>query len=417
MTRNQTVVLLGLGMQGKAALHDLLNHPEIGSIIVAEQAAGAESYLERYGADRVTLNALDAQDESALIAMMKRGDVVVDALPGRFAFYLQKLAAENGVNLVSSMYSIDPGEEDPDRVAELRSEYEDARRKAASNGAVILTEFGMDPGIDLIMGAHALKEFSRVDRFFSYGGGFPTKESATNLLNYKFSWSPIGVMMSYRRPAVLKSRGEIVHVEAGEIFSSVWRRKLDVPELGGRLECFPNGNSLVYANHFGIADTVQDTGRYACRWPGHGDFWRIMSASGFLDLEPIRVGDQQISPQSFTASLLQSRPDMFYTDTERDIAILRVEIEGIKEGKPAHVVYQVIDFRDLTTGFSAMQRTVGYTLSLGARLILNGDLFEPGIHLPMDVPFEILEADLRRHGIVITRHEREVDEHRGSTVL
>jgi saccharopine dehydrogenase-like NADP-dependent oxidoreductase len=64
------------------------------------------------------------------------------------------------------------------------------------------------------------------------------------------------------------------------------------------------------------------------------------------------------------------------------------------------VIYQVIDRRDLRTGFTAMTRTVGYTTSIGAQMILRGDIQKRGVVTPVrDVPFEIFSDELRKRGI------------------
>ena len=71
----------------------------------------------------------------------------------------------------------------------------------------------------------------------------------------------------------------------------------------------------------------------------------------------------------------------------------------MRRGKNAQVIFELIDRRDLETGLTSMQRTVGFTMSLGARLILSGKLATPGLLLPMDVPYESVLPALERHGI------------------
>jgi len=68
-------------------------------------------------------------------------------------------------------------------------------------------------------------------------------------------------------------------------------------------------------------------------------------------------------------------------------------------------VYDLIDTRDFATGFTSMQRTVGYTLALGARLILNGALSRRGLVSPLEVPYDLVFPALARHGIRVTREE------------
>jgi hypothetical protein len=50
-----------------------------------------------------------------------------------------------------------------------------------------------------------------------------------------------------------------------------------------------------------------------------------------------------------------------------------------------------------------MQRGVGFTLGLGARLIMDGKLKKTGLISPIDVPFDLVTRELEKHGIKITR--------------
>jgi saccharopine dehydrogenase-like NADP-dependent oxidoreductase len=75
---------------------------------------------------------------------------------------------------------------------------------------------------------------------------------------------------------------------------------------------------------------------------------------------------------------------------------------GLKDGKKTRVVTNCIDYRDLETGFTAMTRTVGFTTSIGAQMILKGDIAKPGILTPVrDVPFGRFAEELRRRKIQV----------------
>ncbi|RME38596.1 MAG: saccharopine dehydrogenase [Deltaproteobacteria bacterium] len=410
-TRQGKVVLLGFGMQGKAALYDLVHNSPAREIIVADNHPDLVSMIRSYPADRVRSVSLDAGDRNSLAALLAGADVAVESLPPRFALGVGKIAAEVGCNLVSSMYYLNPGERDPQRIASIRRDLADLDQKAREKGCTILTEFGMDPGIDLVLGAKALEEFDRVDEFHSYGAGFPAPKAADNPLSYKFTWSVEGVIRSYLRPGTLVRNGEVVKVLPDEMFAAHNRHVLDLEELGSPIECFPNGNSEHYAELFGLKGTVREMGRYSCRLPGHCEFWRRMAQCGFLNEAPIKVGDAQVSPVQFVATLLGSQEQFYFKKDEQDVAFIRIDVRGLKKGQKKQVVYQLIDRRDLETGFTAMQRTVGFTMSLGARLMLEGKLDKHGLLLPMDVPFELVDDGLRRHGMTVTRSETDWNGH------
>jgi lysine 6-dehydrogenase len=399
------VLLVGLGMQGKAALYDLVNHSDASQIIVVDCQPDVQTYLSRYSSGRVSGRSLDANDEVSLSSYMRDVDVVVEALPGTFALPLGRLAAEHGVNLVSSMYYRDPGEEDAQKIQSMQKQIQEIDQKAKEKGIMILTEFGLDPGLDLILGTKAISEMDEVHEFQTYGAGFPAPNARANPLKYKFSWSIIGVMKSYRRPARIISKGQAVTIETTRTFEPENYHMLDVKEIGIPLECFPNGDSVRYAELFGIRDSVKEMGRYTCRLPGHCEFWDIMAKSGFLDEKLIRIGDVSVSPIQFTASLLASQKQFFYSEGEQDMTFIHVDVRGIRKGKGTRVIYQMIDTRDLETGFTSMQRTVGFTMSLGARLILEGKLKKPGLLTPLDVPYDSVIPALEKHNIRVVRQE------------
>ncbi|MFW5953333.1 MAG: saccharopine dehydrogenase family protein, partial [Candidatus Natronoplasma sp.] len=169
--------------------------------------------------------------------------------------------------------------------------------------------------------------------------------------------------------------------------------------------CYPNGNGLKYADRLEVED-LKDMGRYTCRWEGHSDFWRTMVKSGFLDEEPVEVDGDMMSPMRFVAELLKSQDQFWLKDDEKDLAMVRVEARGIKDGEEVRNVYQMIDRRDLETGFTAMQRTVGYTASIGAHLILEGELDRNGILSPTEVDLSKIVGELEERDISI---EHDID--------
>ncbi len=190
-----------------------------------------------------------------------------------------------------------------------------------------------------------------------------------------------------------------------EIFSPANTHVLDLPELGGPLECFANGDAVHYAEMFGIRKTVVDMGRYVCRWPGHTAYWWTMAKCGFLGEKPVKVGDCNVTPLEFVASLLGGQEQFHYARDERDVALVRVEAAGLKGGRRVTVVYQLIDRRDPATGLTAMSRTTGFTAAIGAQMILRGEISRAGLITPMDVPFQAFCAELGKRGLNIVRTE------------
>jgi saccharopine dehydrogenase-like NADP-dependent oxidoreductase len=132
-----------------------------------------------------------------------------------------------------------------------------------------------------------------------------------------------------------------------------------------------------------------------------------MVKSGFLDPAPLSVGDVRVSPTDFTTSVLASQSQFQYGDDDADVTFIRVDVRGTRGNKAeaVRVIYDLVDTRDFATGFTSMQRTVGFTLARGARLILAGEPGRHGLLTPLDVPYASVFPALERHGIHVERRE------------
>ena len=399
------MLLLGCGAQGKAALHDLVSGGDSLHVVAADSDCAVEESVRRYPPSRVGAKVIDASDEAGIAALMREADVVVETLPGPFALPMARLAAGCGVSLVSSMYLRDPQEQDARKIAATGEAIREVDRAATEKGIVILPEFGLDPGLDLIIGARAVAELEEVEEFYAYGAGIPGPGARDNVLGYKFSWSPIGVMRSYRRPARIIAGGKPVDIDPAALFEPGRHHVVELPAIAAPLECYPNGDAVHYAELFGVRGTVREMARYTGRLPGHSAFWNVMVKSGFLDPTPVVVKGEAVSPIEFTTALLASQPQFQYGDADEDLTWIRVDVRGRRSGKGVRVVYDLIDRRDFATGFTSMQRTVGFTLARGARLILEGALGRPGLRTPIEVPYQLVLPALERQGIRVTRQE------------
>ena len=400
---NKKLLLLGYGMQGKAALYDCLHCGDFESIVVADSAPDFQESIEGTRDPKVRSVNLDVSDTIQVRELIGQADVVIEALPAAFTVPIGKMAAEAGIHLVSSMYYLNPGVKEPHALAKLKKDLAYIDRTAKENGCTILTEFGLDPGLDLIVGAEALREVDQVDVFNSYGAGFPAPDSCGNALSYKFTWSVRGVMLSYKRPAKTIKNGQIVEIPGLEMFTPENMHIIEDEYTGGPLECFPNGDSVKYAKVFGIADQVKEMGRFICRRPGHGEFWWRMANTGFLSEKPVKVGDAEIAPIDFVSALFQSQEQFWYSGREKDTTLIRVEVQGKKDGQDKSITYQMVDYKDLETGFTSMQRTVGFTMGIGAMLLVDGKLNTKGMVSPTQVPLKLIEPELENRNINITR--------------
>ena len=384
------VLLLGVGMQGKAALHDLVQSQEVTEVVAASRNV---ERLKAYVADRqydarVRCGFVDAADPDSIDRLMKSGvDVAIDLLPAHVCGWVAAAGVQHRVHVVNTFYAV--------------PEVKDLAAQAGARNVTILPEFGLDPGIDLVMLGEAVRSLDEVEEIWSYGGGIPEPDAASNPLKYKVTWTFEGVLSSYRRAGRVIRDGTVVEIQDTEMFHPENIHMVDIEGVG-KLEAFPNGNAVEYAELLGISTSkLRALGRYAMRWPGHCAFWRAMVDLHLLDSEPVLIDGIAVDRKRFLAAALE--PHLQYSADERDMVILRTEVKGRKGNHAQRVVVQMIDRRDLQTGFTAMSRTVGYTASIGAQMIATGKITKRGVLTPVnDIPYLDLKWELAKRGIRVT---------------
>ncbi|TJV33724.1 MAG: saccharopine dehydrogenase family protein, partial [Mesorhizobium sp.] len=123
---------------------------------------------------------------------------------------------------------------------------------AEAAGVSIMTECGLDPGIDLVLYARAARQFDAITAIDSYCGGIPEPKAMAKPLCYKVSWNFDMVLMSQNRDSVLVEDGQRVDVPAGRQHDNPFIHQIEVEGLG-RLEAFPNGDAPHYAGMLAAA--------------------------------------------------------------------------------------------------------------------------------------------------------------------
>lgn len=384
------ILLLGVGMQGKAALHDLWQNPVVTGIVAADKELDLlRSYIQsrNYGA-KVQAAFVDAEIPSSVQKLLAaKPTVVVDLTPSRCSPLVAREALNARVHLVNTVYVL--------------PELKKLAAEIAAAGLTFLTEFGMDPGIDLVLLGRAVSHFDSVETIDSYGAGVPEAVAADNALKYKVTWTFEGVLRAYMRGGRLVRNGRAVNIKCNEMFNPENIHALVIPGLGA-FEAYANGDSLPYAEMLGIdPEKLQRLGRYSFRWPGHCAFWKKMVDLHLLDDDVLTLDGVAVNRRHFLAAAIE--PHIRLGEKERDIAVIRVDVSGKKNGKKKRAVLQIIDQRDLATGFTAMSRTVGYTAAVGAQLIGSGKLKKRGLLSPLrDIPYDVFKQELAKRDIHVS---------------
>jgi len=434
------VLVLGAGLVARPTVRYLLEQAKVRVKVADVVVSKAEALIDRHPNGEA--QPLDVADVQALEAAVRESDVVISLLPWVHHLAVAKLCLAHRKHMVTASY-VSPA------MRELDPQVRDA-------GLLFLNEMGLDPGIDHMSAQQIIDQVKghggRIVSFLSYCGGLPAPDADNNPWNYKFSWSPRGVVLAAKNEARYIENGKLVEIPNRDYFESV--RYVRVAGLGV-FECYPNRDSTCYVDIYGLQgiDTIY---RGTLRVPGHCATWTTIVRAGLLDLDervgmadqtyadfmcgltggtpetvresycrktgiPIthdaiarldwlglfgneRIGVDRISPLDVLANRLSQK--LQYAADERDMVVLVHEFVAEASGKREYIRSQLIDF-GVPGGDSAMARTVSLPTAIASRLICEGRLDLTGVRIPVDrAIYEPVLKEMATLGIVCQESRR-----------
>jgi lysine 6-dehydrogenase len=89
---------------------------------------------------------------------------------------------------------------------------------------------------------------------------------------------------------------------------------------------------------------------------------------------------------------------------EKDVVALRVKCIGRKEDRPAEAILEMLDYYDEERQFSAMERTTGWSASIIAIMMAQGQTPRGPKPLETAVPGHPFVKELEQRGIKLTKN-------------
>ena len=353
-------VVLGAGRQGVAAAYDLAKFDGTASITLADlDLASAQLALARIrkllakedGAQKFILKAVqaDAGNEKQLKKALKGRHVVLSALP----YYLNEAAAKTA--LACRVHYCDLGGEA--RATRNILKLDAAARNA---GVALVPDCGLAPGLSNTLAAAGIEQMEICQSVKIYCGGLPKHPKPP--LGYKLVYSLEGLLESYFGAAYVVSKGAVKKIESFSGLESV------VIDPLGQLEAFFTAGGSSTAP-WTFQNRLWGYQYKTLRYPGHYERMKLIREMGLLDRRPINVNGGSVVPRDFFirhASAVLKFPD------DEDIVVLRVAVCGKNNTRNVEVVYDLLEYADPETGFSAMERTTGYAAALVAKMLAAG---------------------------------------------
>jgi lysine 6-dehydrogenase len=343
------VIVLGAGLVGKPMAIDLAKDFDV---TVAD--------ISRHRLDKVPdlpnlkKAEADLSDKKTLIKLILDNDIVLNALPGDLGFNALKTVIDQGKNIIDIAFF-------PEEPAELNT-------LAKEKNVTAIMDCGVAPGMSNILIGYVNEKLDTIDNAVIYVGGLPKIRQWP--WEYKAVFSPADVIEEYTRPARYVENCRLVIREA---LSDAEYLEFDGV---GTLEAFNSDGlrSLIYTIN---APNMKEK---TLRFPGHIEKIAVLRASGFFSKDPIEFNGHIIRPLDFTSKLLFPKWEL--KQGEEDITVMRVVVEGHKNGKKISYRYDLFDSFDTKTQTHSMARTTGYTATMAVRMLAKGLFKEKGLIYP-----------------------------------
>jgi saccharopine dehydrogenase-like NADP-dependent oxidoreductase len=430
------ILLIGAGKSSSFLVKYLSDHSkaENWEIIVADaDKKHAEVITAKHpNCTPISFNATDEKEREQYI---KDSDIVISLLPASLHGIIALDCIKFRKHLVTASYT--------------GADIKELNKEAKNAGVLILTEMGLDPGIDHMSAKKLIDEISddggKVTVFKSYCGGLVAPESDDNPWNYKISWNPRNVVLAGQGTSRYLENNQIHYVPYNRLFSQT--EKIKVPGEGS-YDAYVNRDSLKYIEPYGLgkADTII---RGTLRHKGYCKKWNTLVGLGITDdsfiiddateltykqfmqsflpskvefeeflwknfeiekgdkeykaiewvglLSDEKIGLTYVTPAQILQKLLEKKWKLKAKD--KDMVVMYHELHATK-GKKDIIIQSSLEIKGENQQYTAMAKTVGLPLAIAARLILNGKIEARGVQIPvLKEIYQPVLAELETYGI------------------
>ena len=438
------IFVIGAGRTATALIDYLLKNAakENWTITVGDfdYDLAAQKTLNYSSARAIKFNALDDKQRSEEIS---NADIAISFLPPSMHEIIAKECLKHKTHLVTASY-VSP---------EMMSLDEDVKE----NGLIFLNEMGLDPGIDHMDAMHLKEkvesEDGKVISLKSFCGALVAPEYDDNPWHYKFTWSPMNVVLAGQADARYLENSAVKFVPYNQLFLNT--EEINVPILGA-FEAYPNRDSIQYIKKYNLND-VKEFYRGTLRRPGYCRAWnaivklnltdnvyKIPGSENLTYKEWVRaslpspngkptdeelaeflnisqddeivnklnwlelLSDKKINLKNATSAqilldLLMKKWE--FKENDKDMVVLQTEIIYLTEARRKKILSTMIcKGKDQVN--TAMTFTGGITAGIGVKLIANDLINERGVIIPIykDIYKPVLK-ELESHGITFNETE------------
>jgi saccharopine dehydrogenase-like NADP-dependent oxidoreductase len=435
------ILLIGSGRSTYSLINYLLGKSNLYNwqlVIADRDISNASKWFGQIS--NVQIVEFDVNEVDKRINLIKDSDVVISMLPAHMHIDVAKDCIRFKKNMVTASY--------------ISEDMNALNEQAKEAGVIIMNEIGVDPGIDHLSAMKIIDEIREsggtLTDFETFTGGLVSPESDNNPWNYKFTWNPRNVVMAgYGGAVKFIQEGTYKYIPYHKLF-----RRTEIIDIEGygKFEGYANRDSLKYRSIYNLND-IKTMYRGTLRKPGFCRAWDAFVQLGATDDSYEIENSETMTFREFINLFLPYNPTdsvelkfRHYLNLAHDEIALFEKLEwldifedipiGLKNASPAKILQLILErkwtldqsdkdmivmwhkfiynnregarrelhssmvIKGKNTNDTAMAMTVGLPVGITTKLMLEGQITDPGVHIPIKKQFYNLILDeLTEYGI------------------
>ncbi|PCI97275.1 MAG: saccharopine dehydrogenase [Flavobacteriales bacterium] len=439
------ILLIGAGRSTSSLVQYLLFNAENENwfITIADQTKDLAS--EAVGDHKLAKAiAFDVNNTEERERLVDEHDLIISMLPAHMHMSVARDCIKYKKHMATASY--------------VSEEMKALNNEAKTAGIVIMNEIGVDPGIDHLSAMRVIDGIKDkggdLKAFETFTGGLVAPECDNNPWNYKFTWNPRNVVLAGQGVCKFIQNNKYKYLPYHKLF-----RRTEIIDIEGygKFEGYANRDSLQYREIYGL-ENIPTMFRGTLRKPGFCKAWHYFVKLGLTDDTYVMEDSENMTNREFINSFLPyNQNDSVELKFKHYFNIRQDDIEmyekfvwlgifeetkiGLKNATPAQILQHILEqkwtleeddkdmivmwhrFRYVINGedkeihssmvvkgddqkFTAMAKTVGLPLAISVKMILNGTIATPGVHVPIikEIYNPILD-ELENYGINFNEKE------------
>ncbi|MEQ9497276.1 MAG: saccharopine dehydrogenase C-terminal domain-containing protein [Deltaproteobacteria bacterium] len=376
--------VIGAGMQGTAAAYDLAmfgDADEVRLLDIDNRAANAsaERVNALIGRDVAKGGIVNASDKTSAAQVLEGMHACMSAVPYFLNLGLARAAIDAGCHFNDLGGNTDIVQQ------ELGLD-----KEAKAAGVSIIPDCGVAPGMANTLAVYGMESLDAASHVKMRCGGLPQNKELP--LGYAQLFAMEGLTNEYFGEALVLRDGKVQKIPTFEELET-----FELPAPIGPVEAFvtSGGTSTCPITFEG---RVQSYDYKTIRYPGHYAQMKLLKDLGFIDLDPVDVVGHSLRPRDFFHTIMQR---VWHRPEEKDLLVLRVDVEGTKDGKNVRHRSLIVDRHDDKTGFSAMERTTAFSAAVVTAMQAQDRTPKGAVSLETSVNAQEFVREIGRRGIAI----------------